>query len=279
MQATFGKSIETIIFDLDGTLYQNQLYYTDYLRFMIQGTRWEAAYPALREKIEEVFRGDRLRMNAVYRLAPVVADTADELFEKLEGGLVPDIAYEELIASSEYELLGDGWSVMKLVGSALGLLDGARGGEIYLQTREAMVRRGLPTSSRLRDILEKLRGRFCTVLISNASKPLADEVLRVLGCLDIFDKTVYAADKPRGMRDALKKLECNRVFEAPETVLTVGDHALNDLFPLQRLGCKTLWINPFDNVHEPCFDAVVRTMDELVDFLEQLYRQKSVQEN
>jgi len=279
LETAFCNNIKTIVFDLDGTLYQSERYYADYLRLMIASSRWESAYDDLLKCIEQVFFGKRLHMNAAYRLEKVEADTAEELFKKLEGQIVTDIEFEELIGNTRYEFLGDGWSVMKLVGTAMGLLDGDRGDMIYLQTRDLMLKSKLISSERLADTLKKLRTCYRTVLISNATKPLADEVLSAIGCSDSFASAVYGAHKPVGLTDALKKLDCSDAFEHPETILTVGDHALNDLYPLGRIGSKTLWINPFHDIQEPHSDAEVRSMEELVDFLEQIYRQKAVREN
>lgn len=274
MQTAFYSNIKTIIFDLDGTLYQSNRYYADYLRFMIAGTQWESEYNTLLERIEQIFCGERLRMNTAYHLEKIDADTVDELFEKLEQTNAPEMKYEELVCNNRYVFLGDGWSVMKVVGTALGLLDGTRADITYLQTREMMLESELLFSDRLSQVLANLRTYFSVVLISNASKALADNVLKAIGCENTFDKVVCDAKKPSGFHEALKKLNCMEVLEQPESVLTVGDHALNDLCPLKRIGCKTLWVNPFSNTPEMQFDKTVRSMDELVDFLDQLNQQK-----
>ena len=40
--------------------------------------------------------------------------------------------------------------------------------------------------------------------------------------------------------------------------------------PLQRLGAKSLWINPFENIHEAKADITVHTLDDLAACLERM---------
>lgn len=58
------QEIDTIIFDLDGTIYQNTEFHRDYLRFLVDGTGLEAWADSLIAFADAVFVGERLVMNA-----------------------------------------------------------------------------------------------------------------------------------------------------------------------------------------------------------------------
>jgi FMN phosphatase YigB (HAD superfamily) len=57
------------------------------------------------------------------------------------------------------------------------------------------------------------------------------------------------------------------IFEQPETVISIGDHAYNDLMPIQQKGGRTVWLNPFPNIERPVCDVEVETLDELAGYL------------
>lgn len=63
------QEIDTIIFDLDGTIYQNTEFHRDYLRFLVDGTGLEAWADSLIAFADAVFAGERLVMNAFYDAA------------------------------------------------------------------------------------------------------------------------------------------------------------------------------------------------------------------
>ena len=90
----------------------------------------------------------------------------------------------------------------------------------------------------------------------------------------MFDCIVFSAGKPWQAVENLKK-SCPEITTEPETFLTVGDNAFNNLTPFRALGCKTLWVNPFTDIHEPKYDYSVKTLEELAQFLETLYRKSN----
>jgi len=71
------------------------------------------------------------------------------------------------------------------------------------------------------------------------------------------------------MVDKLKSC-CPAGLENPGSILAVGDHAYNDLEPLRKIGCRTLWMNPYPGIHEPQYDLSLRTLDELADYINSL---------
>ena len=72
-----------------------------------------------------------------------------------------------------------------------------------------------------------------------------------------------------GLEKALNDMEPG-ILQEPRRLLTIGDHAFNDLFPLARLGARTLWVNPYPAIHKPPCDGEVATTGELADYLDRL---------
>lgn len=265
------EGIKTIVFDLDGTIYQNNSFHPAYIRFLLEGSGREDWADALVAFIDGVYRGEHLVMNACYDLKPIEADRVADYLEAL-GRLKPaDLDFDEAFARRDCIYLGDAWAVVNFIGSTLGLLDGDRGDIVYKKTREQMSADGMRGNMRLRRAIVELGKRYKTVLLTNSYRETAEDFLRQLGFDGVFRQTVYSANKPWELIENLAA-QCPEVAREPQSVLSIGDHAFNDLMPMQRLGCKALWINPFRNIHEPAYDLSVSTLDQLACCLEDMCR-------
>lgn len=262
--------IKTIVFDLDGTIYQNNHFHGDYIHFLLEGTGLEDWERPLVHYIDDIYRGEHLEMNSFYACGMMKADSPDAFLAELKQKKAPEISFEYAVAhEDEYIYLGDAWAVVSLIGKTLGLLEGSRENEVYRRTREKMSRDGMHGCMRLREAIVTLGKHFRTVLLTNSYEETALDFLGQLGFGGIFTDAVFSADKPRSMAKNLAK-RCPELYREPESFLTIGDHAFNDLMPLRRLGCKTLWINPFEGIHEPAYDMTVHTLEELACCLEEM---------
>ncbi|HPK15391.1 MAG: haloacid dehalogenase-like hydrolase [Firmicutes bacterium ADurb.Bin248] len=264
-----ANGITTIVFDLDGTIYQNFSFHKDYFRFLLEDTGKEAWYGSLVGFSQDVFAGRRLVMNAFYRNDAVRADTPEEYFRLLGGALAPEAHTQGFPPREKYTYLGDAWALVTFVGLTLGLLEGERRNLIYKKTRDKMESDGMRGDARLRDAIIRAGKRYETVLLSNSYEATARAFLSQLGFEGVFDRQSFSADKPYGLVEALGKLS-PRALAHPETVLAVGDHAFNDLAPLRALGCRTLWVNPYEGINEPPHDESVKTLNELAAYLNAL---------
>ena len=229
------QEIDTIIFDLDGTIYQNTEFHRDYLHFLVEGTAREGWVDSLIAFADAVFVGERLVMNAFYDASRIEASTPAAYFAALERALLPELTYEEALARADCLYTGDAWAVVTLMGQTLGLLDNGRGDAVYRRTRDKMSADGMTGCLRLRRAIQGLEGRCETILLSNSYESTAMEFLQQLGFEHTFQKFVFSANKPAGMVQALCAQDA-ALLDRPERVLSVGDHAFNDLLPLRRLG-------------------------------------------
>ncbi len=265
------EEIQTIVFDLDGTIYQDNEFYKDYLHFLVEGTPKESWADELIAYVSDVFEGKGLQMNSFYASDRIEAKNPQAYVHALEGALLPELSYEEATGRENCINTGDAWAVVTLIGETLGLLGGERQDAVYRRTRERMRLKGVHGSDRLRNVVLRLNARMDTILLSNSYQSTALEFLRQLGFDGVFQKAVFSANKPFGLVETLLRQDAASLNH-PGRVLCIGDHAFNDLLPLQRLGCRTLWVNPFEHIHKPEYDDCVRTPEELAEYLETMCR-------
>ena len=72
-----------VIFDLDGTIYQNSVFHRGYLRTLVAGTWAEPLEADLVRLAEAIFAGRELDMNRFYRRGRAEAATVPELVQAL----------------------------------------------------------------------------------------------------------------------------------------------------------------------------------------------------
>lgn len=265
------EHIKTVVFDLDGTIYQNNHFYPDYIHFLVEKTPYESWEKELVSFIGEIFAGKRLVMNDYYCSLPICAGSFGAYVGQLERARIPELTFETSVTRSDCMFLGDAWAVVSLIGSTLGLIQNGRGDVIYKKTRDKMSEDGMEGNMRLKAAIVELGKHYETVLLTNSYEQTALDFLAQLNFSGVFTKIVYSAHKPFGLVENLTRF-CPQLAEHPETFLTIGDHAFNDLMPLQRLGAKALWINPFENIHGANADITVHTLDELAQCLECMCR-------
>ncbi|MEA5049324.1 MAG: HAD family hydrolase [Eubacteriales bacterium] len=263
------EKTKVIVFDLDGTIYQDSTFYKPYIRFMVEGTDKENWEPRLVTYVDDVLCGKRLNMNSFYRCAAIPANDPDQFADMAERAILPDAAARERTDPNETIYLGDAWAVLTFIGYSIGVFGAERCQKTYRKTRRVMEESGLCGSERLRDALIRVNNCCETILLSNSDAETAQKLLEKLGYCGIFTRESFSVEKPYGLVDAVEKC-LPGALENPRTVLAVGDHAYNDLEPLRRLGCRTLWMNPYSGIGEPAYDYSLKTLDELADYLDGL---------
>lgn len=263
------ERIKVIVFDLDGTIYQDFSFYKHYIHFMVEGTDKETWESGLVEYVKDVLCGKRLRMNTFYRCSAIRTDDREQYFDMAERAAIPDAAVKERMDPNETIYLGDAWAVLTFIGYSLGVFGAERCQETYRRTRRVMEESGLRGSRRLRDAMKKVNNYCETILLSNSDAGTAQKLLGQLGYRGIFTREGFSVEKPYGLIDAVENC-LPGALKNPRAVLAIGDHAYNDLEPLHRLGCRTLWMNPYSGIQEPAYDISLKTLEELADYLNSL---------
>lgn len=263
------QTLKTIIFDLDGTIYQNTTFHRDYIHYLVQDSKWTPWEAPLISFADQVLAGDRLFMNRFYHIEQANPSTPEEFFSLLEQRLHPCLAYAEALKRHDLLYLGDAWALVTFIGESLGLLAGERRDSVYRMTRKRMEERGMGGSEALKTAIQELVHYYDVILMSNSYEETALELLKQLGYDQVFPTIISSANKPF---DFIKKLdEFNpSILEHPEGVLSIGDHAYNDLMPIRERGGLTVWLNPFKNVFRPACNRELSTLDDLTVYLHTL---------
>lgn len=261
------ENIKVIVFDLDGTLYQDFSFFQPYIHFMVEGTDKEGWEPGLEEYVKEVLCGKRLKMNAFYRCTAIDTDDPKEYVELAEKAVLPHMTAKESASSNDAIYLGDAWAVLTFIGYSIGVFGAERCQETYRRTRRAMEQNGLCGSKRLRDAIKRASACCETILLTNSDAETAQKLLKQLGYDGLFQREGFSVEKPYGMVDAVESCMPGALVH-PRAVLAIGDHAYNDLEPLRRRGCRTVWMNPYSGIQEPEYELCFSTLEELADFLD-----------
>ena len=132
------QSERIVIFDLDGTIYQNTAFHTDYIHTLVADTEFAHWEQDLIGLADEIFAGGKLHMNHFYRMGTLRAHSCAELAAGLEQRLCHRLTYEQALEKKDILYLGDAWAVLDLLGTALGCLDKKRSDEIYHRIRHHM---------------------------------------------------------------------------------------------------------------------------------------------
>lgn len=265
------QNFKTVIFDLDGTIYQNTTFHTDYIHYLVEDTALKAWTTPLIQFCEGVFTGENLVMNEFYSTKAIKAESPEQYFAALEENILEAISYEQALVQDDLLFLGDAWAVLTLIGETLDLFGNGRQDLIYRKTREKMEQRGMEGNVKLKKAIVELTTRCNVILLSNSYEQTAREFLRQLGFARVFPVLGSSANKPFEMISKLEELDAN-IFSEPQAVLSIGDHAFNDLMPIERKGGSTVWINPFKNIAKAKCDLELACLDELAEFLHTLAR-------
>lgn len=261
------SEIKTILFDMDGTLYQDFHFHRDYLRYSLENTPYEARLPEALELVERTLGGNGLAMNRFYCL-PKQVPAEGALEQTLRDAMQTEMpfarCYEEGMGELAY--LGDPWEVVTLIAAAYGVLE-QNGEWAFLRVREEM-QQSIHADPALLSLLLRLKERYHTILLSNSPEQSASDFIEKLGFKDAFCEKIYNAHKPYGL---LKTVYCfhPELREHPEQMLSVGDHALNEIENILLAGGKTLWMNPYGEAPQVDTTWSVRSIAELIAFFEE----------
>lgn len=264
------EGVTTILFDMDGTLYQDFDFHRPYLRYILEDSGMEGAADQAAELADRILDGRSVPMNRFYRVVRkggIIPSDVAELEQCMAAGLV-----EELLFDSCYQnglggmhFLGDAWEVVTYMADILGVLE-EKGEYAFCRVREEMHAKSIQRNEPLLEVLSSLKGRYETILLSNSPQKSASDFIDKLGFGDAFSCKIYDAAKPYGLLRRLWEerpgLRCHM-----NQVVSIGDHAFNEIVNIGMAGGRTIWMNPYaDAPWIPC-TLQIKNLDELMHVL------------
>lgn len=280
------QNLHTIIFDLDGTLYQDHSFTPRYIAHLTRGTEHEARLDELCETAANIFAGRHpLGMDDWYdaeRDLCVVHDGERAVsvchwdgrpVEWAAGGMPAAYTdsglWAEEAAARRLLFAGDAWSVVGIIAARLRVPEETRM-RAFRQVREEMLKppHAMHKHERLHSLLRRLPCR--AMLLTNSPGESAGAFRQYLSLDGIFAYVAHGCGKPAGIGALIERITQEEGLPA-SGILSIGDHAWNDLVPARQAGCRTIAINPYLPADAPHgWNARIRTLDELADLLEQL---------
>lgn len=267
MNADF-QNVRVILFDMDGTLYQDHEFHRDYLRYLLAGTEYEGFTAQAVQLADEIMVHGAVPMNRFYRIYPISSvGTWQELAHHLRAGMISGMPFEVCYRNGlgELQFLADPWEVATMIAAALGTLE-KNGEQAFLRVRQEMEGKSLTPNQELRKLLEELKKHYTTVLLSNSPRESAANFIDRLGFAGAFTYSLYDAHKPYGLFESLHK-QPGLEHVPDEAILSVGDHAFNEIVNVHLAGGKTIWMNPYGDAPQiPC-TLQVKDIPQLIKLL------------
>ncbi|KMJ59944.1 hypothetical protein AB685_03595 [Bacillus sp. LL01] len=247
--------ISTIVFDLDGTLYEDThhfQYYADLLKNKLTGEKqdaFEKDYLAVGEgkhtlKIGRVYDAEQDLILAHNDGTVTHGWTwaGQEVPQEKLASLYPEPLPFDLLNMLS---IGDLWWVPVSIGKHYGL-SSEEAYRAFLQTREHMMTDDflLEPLVEFAEVLEKLHKKYTLILMTNSPQTDSDVILKKLGFTSYFHDKIYEANKPINTADRLTYISQQHYVPFTQ-MLSVGDNYINEILPAARLGCKTICIDPY----------------------------------
>lgn len=269
------SEIKVIIFDMDGTLYQEDTYLERYIRYLLEGTEHEGETEAAVRAGRAILTGEHpFQFGHFYHTQDDVALVRhEESFVQgfsWEGNAIGEIARSYGPFSSEAAHLihiGDPWGIAAVVRHKYKLPAGK------LQSAFERVRREMVLApyhfefrSDLFQAIEELTAVEKKILMTNTYLESGIEFLNYMQIHHLFEEVYCGAEKPLGLHGYFSTL-LEQGYQAHE-ILSIGDNPWNDLHPVKRMGGRTCFISPYSSSDPESWDLRLTTLEEL----EQLMR-------
>lgn len=273
---SIGK-IKVIVFDLDGTLYEDTNHFDYYAQRLMeklpledQGSYIEEYQKARRGrhpiKIGRVFdvKEDLILVQKNQKVIEAFEWNGYRLTEERVKSMYPGSI---TIDNKQMLSIGDLWWIPVPIARHYGL-SSKMCHQAFLETREYMMGPEFKMSRvpGLKDTLEELHSRKKLLLLTNSPEPDSRALLEKLGLNHVFHKMIFSGKKPThtiARFDAIQR-EFNVNYNE---ILSVGDNWVNEINPPQTLGVHTLFINQYQLGPEYEADFVVKKIKEAIPIL------------
>lgn len=273
------SKVQLIIYDLDGTLYEDTHHF-DYYAGQLKQRLAADAQGAFQADYDAALRDEHpLRIGRTYDanrdliLVQIKGDVSEvyrwdgtQLPEEEVRALYPDkvtVNLEDMFS------VGDMWWVPGCMARHYGL-NGAGTTEAFLATREWMMGPEFEMNliPGLKEAIAASRaGGVKQVLVTNSPQPDSEKILDKIGLLDSFDLKVFTARKPSGTKGVFERVS-QQFGVAYEHILSVGDNWVNEILPANELGCQTVYIDPHGIGSGLESDKLVKSMGEALPLIE-----------
>jgi FMN phosphatase YigB (HAD superfamily) len=251
---SFLEAAKLVIFDLDGTLYEDTDHF-DYYAGLLKQQLPEAEQNDYQHDYEAMKAGHHIvKIGKAYDVERDYVLTLDPMTLKIteihswEGHKVNEAEIDSLYPNPlqfNFEnmiAIGDGWWLPFAAAKHYGVKDTYTS---YNKTKEYMVTENfeLTKTPGLKDGLLQLKETKQLVLCTNSDIDDVGRLLKELELDTIFEHILPSSMKPTNTEEHFKKLlhqyECH-----PHEVVSIGDNFINEIAPALKLGMRAIYIHP-----------------------------------
>ncbi|CDQ21049.1 phosphoglycolate phosphatase [Halobacillus karajensis] len=254
------EQAKCLIFDLDGTLYEDVAHFQLYADLLQQQVN-QKHQNDFEYDYKNILKGEHpLKVGTVYDMKSDTIIAVDPFTNKVktvtswEGEdwlqervemVYPDYiqyGFERMIA------IGDGWWLPFAVAMHYGVgMEEAR--ECYDQTKEYMTTEAFEMSKTkgLKAALEQWRKEKLLILLTNSESQDVENILDRIGLTNLFHHTIPSAYKPQKTALHYESILKRHQLE-PSQIVSIGDNILNEIAPALRKGMKAVLVQPTGEV-------------------------------
>lgn len=264
-------NIQIIIFDLDGTLYRDEIFYKRFISHILKGSEYEAYEEDIQRKAENILTGkDTFMLGHFYDREEDVKGKSLEERLNIQSIINREEHFENYL-DRRYMCFQDGWGLVFMLAHRLGLpQDVADTG--FAKVREEMLTKeyAIEVSDKLIEVLDELSHYTKAMyMLTNTNEPEAIEFTKYIKLEDKFTTIKYGAKKPFGLIELLPKILEEYKVKGSE-ILAIGDHGYNDLYPVKAIGGKTILTTPYKIESKVEWTTQVNSLEALTKELEEV---------
>lgn len=280
------SAVRIIVYDLDGTVYDDIRHFELYSR-EIQSHLPEPAQDSFWRDYEAVVAGRHpaLRIGTFY-------DSQHDLVLEMKGGRVqralhwdgseiPPLLRQQLYPGPvepdhrRVMNVGDLWWVPSAVSAHHGGKE-ENHHRSFLKIRDLMADpafeiRPIPG---LRAAVQALKGRVVQILATNSPQPDSEAILTKVQLIDLLDGFYFQSQKPAGLQRIFAHLSDEHQVPL-SAILSIGDNLVNEIAPAAALGCQTVFIDPHGLAEAGDADMIIPSMSDLLTTLARLAHERA----
>ncbi|MEK5176540.1 HAD family hydrolase [Heyndrickxia sp. FSL W8-0496] len=269
-----------IIFDLDGTLYEDTHHFDYYAKKLCEKLS-EPKRKLFTHDYQAVLEGKHpLKMGTIFDVEKDLILTQDHgrvtYACTWEGQPLEQETVEKFYPSTlNFDFhsilnIGDLWWIPAAIARHYGITN--QDAECsFIETREYMMspRFQMREVPDFKQVLKQLAIHSKLILLTNSPKRDSEVLLSKLGFQHLFDKKIFDGKKPMKTKEHIKMIKESYLVEYNQ-ILSIGDNVINEISPAKELGCQTILIDSHGISAPSQADRIVQNLTELVDILKQI---------
>lgn len=266
------KDIRVLVFDLDGTLYQDENFIRPYLTYLFQDDNDASVVTKWQSEAERILKNEHpIKLGHFFSKAHKSGVRhKDGQFIELynwEGRSLEHPGDGLRHSNGDIQYIGDPWGVLGAIAEVVDVPLALRS-QAFLNVRRDMIDNldSLTPHDGLNAAIRGLKSIRHKLLMTNSPEEAAQDFVAKLGLENAFNKIIYGGNKPEGLIDYVQRY-MGETGITPEQIVSIGDNAWNELYPIKRMGGRTVLISPYETHDEEVWDLRIRTLDELAAFL------------